>query len=555
LKDFIYIFAASSKRKTYIISIFLCLFSSIGINVGYILALNAIKSNDKLQLMIAITILIVLVFIFPLSDYLSIVFKSIFEKEIVMSSRLSIFDKISSKSLEEFTKVSKDVYLSNFTSDINVIENDILSNFYNCIFYFMITVVGGLVILFIDRIIFILVCIISILLILFSFLFSNRMRNKQIVISNLNEQNILRLSNLLHGHRDIMYFNANKMFIKKNECDIEGIVNEKSKLNLYQSCQGHIARSFINMILAMSILYITWNIINGKSFILYIFLFAQLNIVLMNLVNIVPCFLRFNSAISIYNKINKSFNDIHIEKKKTFSFYHEIKIEKLSFGYGDTQIINNVSIKIKKNRKYMLVGKSGCGKTTLIKILTGDIKAQLGSVFYDTTDINDIELNSLYKEVSIISQDIYLFNDSLFNNITLYKDVDDIDVMDVIHKCGLYESFIDLFENDGYKNKSLGENGSKISGGQKQRIAIARALLGNAQIFIIDEGTSSLDLEAVSILEECILNRNTTIISICHHMNLDIMRKYDFILEMNDSKIECYEVDSYLKTMYKINIT
>ncbi|MCM1191792.1 MAG: ABC transporter ATP-binding protein/permease [Butyrivibrio sp.] len=205
-----------------------------------------------------------------------------------------------------------------------------------------------------------------------------------------------------------------------------------------------------------------------------------------------------------------------------------LKLEDLSFSYGDTPVIKNIKAQFDSGKKYAIVGKSGSGKSTLLKILAGYYKDYTGTV-----DVDGVMNQSC--SLSLISQNIFLFDDSVRNNITLYREYS-ADALDrVIRMAGLRET-IDRLE-EGLDTK-VEENGSRFSGGEKQRIAIARALLHNKSVLLLDEATSSLDNECAREIEESLLElKNVTSIAVTHKLYSNVLQKYDKIFVMDDGRI------------------
>ena len=218
------------------------------------------------------------------------------------------------------------------------------------------------------------------------------------------------------------------------------------------------------------------------------------------------------------------------------SFNKDIVIKDLNFSYNDEKLIlNNLNFKFEKNKKYALVGESGCGKSTLIKVLLGYYTNYEGSVKIDDSEVKDLNSNSIGKFLSVIHQNVYMFHKSIKDNITLSKEFKTEELENSLSLSGV-KKFLPLLDKG--LDTSVGENGSNISGGQKQRIAIARAMIRETPILILDEGTSALDLKTASDIEQVLLSQeNLTVITITHKLDEAMLNKYDKILFMKDGKI------------------
>ncbi len=199
----------------------------------------------------------------------------------------------------------------------------------------------------------------------------------------------------------------------------------------------------------------------------------------------------------------------------------DIKFDKVDFKYNSTneKAVKDVSFDIKGNTMAAFVGHSGAGKSTIINLLPRFYDPQNGSIEIDNQNIRDVSLKSLRKNISMVSQDVILFDDTIKNNIAYAKD--GASQEEIEKACGFAaaDEFIQKLPK-GYET-IIGENGVRLSGGQKQRISIARAILKEAPIILLDEATSSLDAESEEIVQNAILNltKNKTTLVIAHRLS------------------------------------
>ncbi len=208
---------------------------------------------------------------------------------------------------------------------------------------------------------------------------------------------------------------------------------------------------------------------------------------------------------------------------------HDIEVKNVSFGYHDnTEILHDVSLSIPQNSMTALVGPSGSGKSTLAKLVAGFWDVKDGTISMGGHDLREIPLTELYDQVAFVSQDIYLFDDTVRENIRMgRRNASDAEVEAAAHAAGC-DSFIKELEK-GF-DTVVGGGGAHLSGGERQRIAIARAMLKNAPIVILDEATANVDPENEDRLQKAIevLTRDKTIIMIAHR--LKTVRNADQIL-------------------------
>jgi subfamily B ATP-binding cassette protein MsbA len=228
-----------------------------------------------------------------------------------------------------------------------------------------------------------------------------------------------------------------------------------------------------------------------------------------------------SAAKRIYEIIDQKNEIYHDENAPSLELKNaSIEFKNISFTYPDgTHALKNLSAKIEGGTKVGLVGVSGSGKTTFLNLIPRFFHLKNGSILIDNQNINDINLNSLRKEISLVSQDVILFDDTIKANI-LYGNVFASNE-EIIKACkfAAAQDFVEKLPNK-YETV-IGENGIKLSGGQKQRLSIARAILKNSSIILLDEATSSLDSESESVIQHAIenLTKNKTTIIIAHRLS------------------------------------
>ena len=219
--------------------------------------------------------------------------------------------------------------------------------------------------------------------------------------------------------------------------------------------------------------------------------------------------------------------------------FDAISVRNVSFAYNEGHnVLNNINFIFEKGRKYAIVGGSGSGKSTLIKLIMQYYNDYTGSIYCDAVDIRAIPKKALYGRLAMIHQKVFMFDDSLKNNITMYQDYGDDELSEVIKKAGLEEV---VKNNPLGLEQRVGENGKNLSGGEQQRIAIARALLKKSEVLILDEATSSLDNAVAARIENTVLAQNNKIaIVITHKLVENILRQYDGIIVMHKGQIAEY---------------
>jgi subfamily B ATP-binding cassette protein MsbA len=217
------------------------------------------------------------------------------------------------------------------------------------------------------------------------------------------------------------------------------------------------------------------------------------------------------------------------------SFQHSIELRNVSFSYEGVKVLEDINLKIEKGKTIALVGSSGAGKSTLADLVPRFHDVTGGALLIDGVNIKEYSLQSVREQISIVTQEPILFNDSIANNILLGKeDATEEEIMDAAKVANAHNFIIQ--KEEGYKT-NIGDRGSKLSGGERQRLTIARAVVKNPPILILDEATSSLDTESERLVQDAINNmmQNRTSIVIAHR--LSTIRHADEIIVLQKGKI------------------
>ena len=261
-------------------------------------------------------------------------------------------------------------------------------------------------------------------------------------------------------------------------------------------------------------------------------------------------------ADKIENILDSS--SVNLENTNLESFKNNIEIKNLDFSYtDDRKALDNINLTFEKNKKYAIVGESGSGKSTLIKLLMRYYNDYNGEILIDNKDLKTIYSSDLYKNLSMIQQNVFMFDDSIKENIRLYSNHDDNKILKTCDRAGISNLINRLPKGI---DSLVGENGNKLSGGEKQRIAIARALINDTQILILDESTSALDNETAYNLENSLINLDDlTLITITHKLIKNILVNYDEIIVMKNGAViekgnfeELIDLKGYFYSLYYI---
>ena len=289
-------------------------------------------------------------------------------------------------------------------------------------------------------------------------------------------------------------------------------------------------------VLPLGWVFYTHGTLTAETFITVIILALGMSAPIVAAFNFVDTLAQVKTTVEQVDEVLKAEEQVHSEKPVSFSD-HSIEVNNVSFGYHkDKEILHDVSLHIPQKGMTALVGPSGSGKSTLAKLAAGFWDVESGSITMGGHDLKEIPLTQLYDQVAFVSQDNYLFDDTIRENIRMGRmNATDAEVEAVAYDAGC-DSFIKNLEN-GFDTK-VGGGGAHLSGGERQRIAIARAMLKNAPIIVLDEATAYIDPENEAVIQSAVarLVKDKTVIVIAHR--LSTITGADNIVVLKDGRIE-----------------
>ncbi len=371
--------------------------------------------------------------------------------------------------------------------------------------------------------------------------FSKSLRGYSFTNQKSMEHLSTTLKETLDGSRIIKSYNLENHMKSRFEKQCQHFYSTKKKIITAEELSGPLSESLTAMIFSGILIYISDIIQSGgmsvgdfTTYIAGVFLCTDAAKKIQNAVVKLQQSLVGRTRIqSIFDQIEDSLPpEGHIEFPKN---WNEIKFQDVSLQIGKKSILKNVSFTIKKGQKVALVGASGSGKTSLLNLLEKFMTPTSGEIFLDQTPIRAITNQSLRSSLALVSQDIFLFNESIKNNILFGRECSQAEI-EKVSKLAQAHNFIKQ-KQDQYE-ENVGDFGQQLSGGEKQRISIARALLKDSPILLLDEPTSALDnfseYEVQKALEE--LMKNKTSIIVAH--KLSSIQKADLILVLEEGEIK-----------------
>nr|WP_317331383.1 ABC transporter ATP-binding protein [uncultured Romboutsia sp.] len=505
--------------------------------MGFIVDIFANGETEKfVPIILASIFLIILLFVTECIDGYVM---SSYIKNTVNYLRCDIFTKILNKDIKDFSLDNSGKYISIIYNDIKIIEDSLLNNIFLVISSFISFIISLLFLFSISPSIVIFIVIFGIL----GFIIPNALSKKLIVEKNNYSHNLEEITSvtkdLFSGFEVIKGFNIGSKIntIFKNSSNT--VEYTKKKCSILESIIKGFSLSFsVTVYLGVLILggYLMYK---GEISVGTAIIIIQLSTHIVGPVKTsISLINQIKSVSLIADKIDEIlYNSCEdIEEISLPKFENSIEVKNLDFSYtNDRKALNNINLTFEKNKKYAIVGESGCGKSTLIKLLMRYYKDYNGDILIDNKDIHKIFSNDLYKNMSMIQQNVFMFDDSIKENIKLFANYNDEEVLNICDRSGLSNLISRL--PDGI-NSLVGENGNKLSGGEKQRIAIARSLINNTKILILDESTSALDNETAYNLESSLLSiDDLTLIVVTHKLIKNILLNYDEIIVMKDGMV------------------
>lgn len=464
---------------------------------------------------------------------------------VVKNIRMDIYNKILALPLGFFSEEKKGDIIARMSGDVQEVENSITGSI-------EMLIKNPILILFY----FVALLVISWQMTAFTILFAplmmwvmgvvgKNLKRKSLEVQQLWSDVMAQVEETLGGLRIIKAFIAEKKMSDRFDNVTEAMRRKSNKVTIRQSL-AHPMSEFLGTVLIMIVLWFGGALILGGKSTIDAPIFIYYMVILYSIINPIKDFAKAGYAIpkgmasmERINKILDAENDIVESKEpKTLNgFNDKLSFNHVNFRYpdGHRMILDNVSLEIPKGKTIAIVGASGAGKSTLVDLIPRFYDPTGGSITIDGTDIKDVRIADLRSLIGNVNQESILFNDTIFNNIAF--GVENATMESVIEAAKIANAHEFIMEKEGGYSFNIGDRGVKLSGGQRQRISIARAILKNPPILILDEATASLDTESEKIVQEALdrLMSTRTTIAIAHR--LSTIRNADEIIVMDEGSI------------------
>lgn len=528
------------KKSFYTFMIFNILVPLTNIAFAYSIKIiiDSGMSQNREALTQAILIGAIVIFIYASLNFISLRLRNKLVRQIMSRYKNKVFQSILDSDYRDFSKEKSGKFISVLTENMKKIEQDYLHQYFN-ISKNISLMIFSLVAMFIGNwFLTLLVIIASIIPMMISGFIGQKSASLQNSSMIADQKYLAKVKDILAGFLVIKSFNVKDAIRQdyKNESEkLDEIYFIKGKFDVLSNVISQLSGMIVFLVAFGGGMYLVFG---GHTTIGSVTAIVQLvNFVVMPLNEIGMGMSKFREGQATLNSFEVK-DVIELQTGKTKEYFDDvISFSNVDFSYpnAEEKIFNNLSLQIKKGEKIAIVGMSGSGKSTLLNLLLRFYDVTSGYISIDNQDLQAISAESLYNLMTIVQQDVYIFDDTLKANITLSQSFTEDDIKKAVQQSGL-ESYI--LENELGLQTLCGENGSNLSGGERQRLSIARALIRKTPILLLDEATSSLDNKVTTEIENSILEiQDLTVLVVTHKLNKSMLKKYNRILFMKNGVI------------------
>lgn len=529
-----------SKAWLAVAIISMVILSAYSIVISWLLQkiIDIAAGNDPTPLSSVALVATVTFVIFMVAYFVYRTAKPRFIQTAMTQYKAGIFERILGKRIGSLTGENTGKLISALTNDMRSVEDYYLDTILTVV-DLSVSFVGALgLMLWYSPLLTLVAVLLSVLPLLASFAPARKLAEAEKRVSDGNGAYVGSIKDILSGFSVIKSFRAEREIQRRFEADNDII--EKTKYGRrYAEENVNMLSTGASVLMQLGVFLAgAWMAVSGRGVTPGIVLvFLQLvNFVVFPIQKLPARFANRKAAVAIMDKLSDfmSAQDKGAGVEIPRALTDGISICGLSFGYEEGKdVLRHVDLRFEAGKKYAIVGGSGSGKTTLLNLMMQTYDKYEGSITFDGTELRYIDPDSLFQAISLVQQSVFVFNDTVYNNVTLYKDFPDSDVQSAILKAGLSA----LLDSHG-KDYICGENGSALSGGEKQRISIARALLRNTSVLLMDEATAALDeLTASSVMNTVLSMEGITRIVVTHRLDENVLTKYDEIIVLRQGEV------------------
>ena len=449
------------------------------------------------------------------------------------------FQKLTEKSISSFRDESTATYLSALTNDSTSIETDYLGQ-QMALISKVFTFAGALVMmLWYSPLLTAIAAGVTILPLIASLLTGSRIEAAERRVSDRNRSFTAALSDCLAGFSVVKSFKAEKEIFKlfaENNRALEGEKFSKRRIKTIVGMIGTVTGIIAQLGVFLIGSYFALSGYGLTPGVVIIFV-NLMNFMISPIAELPGLLASRKAARGLIDKLATALESNPVSEGTSELTHLEsgIRLENVSFGYDDSkEVLHGISAFFDAGKAYAVVGASGSGKSTMLNLLTAAAGNYRGNILIDDTELRSIASESLYELISVIQQNVFIFNASIRDNVTMFRSFPEQEIEDAISHAHLNALIAE--RGDGYL---CGENGKGLSGGERQRISIARSLLKKSSVLLADEATASLDAQTAHQVASDILDLDgITRIVVTHGLEESLLRRYDGIVVLKDGRIE-----------------
>lgn len=469
--------------------------------------------------------------------------KSSFVYKALAQYKALAFKNLSEKSISAFSRENTGRYISVLTNDAASVEENYLKRSFLLVYYILLFF-GTLGMMFwYSPVLAVATILLSVLPLAASLLMGKELAVREKIVSDKNEGFVSQLKDLLSGFSVIKSFKAERETGRIFDASNQDLEDHKRR-RYWWDCLLAAVSTFCSSIVQFGIFFLgAFLAIRGDITAGTVLIFVNLCNFVLTPINVIPQYWASRKAASVLiEKLAEVTEENAGRAGEAIApvLNDAIVLDSVTFGYDAQQpVLEDVSLRLEAGKKYALVGASGSGKSTLLNLLMGAHDGYSGSISIDGKELRDVDPNSLYDLMSLIGQSVFLFDDTIRRNITMFRDfpVEQVDM--AVCRSGLKP----LMEQRG-EDYRCGENGMGLSGGERQRVSIARCLLRGTPVLLLDEATAALDNQTAFAVTDAILHLDgLTRLVVTHRLEEALLEQYDEIIVLRGGRV-C-ERDTY----------
>ena len=478
-------------------------------------------------------ILILFLVVIPI-DILHIRFSSQYVKASMLGIRQRFLSRLLQLNLRSFNQRGSSSFYSHITNDLNTLETNDIEGRYQLATELIRALTALAVLAYINIRILLLLLLVAVFFLFASNLLGNIMKKHEKERTELFKGYTLYLREILTAFRLVKSNNLEKRSASEFNRKSESVQHKGFVIDKVATLINAFLEFFLFSVIFGSMMLVAYlanqGLVSAGYVILVINSMGSIVQPLSQAMQKIPL---MKGADQIWQSIDESLEVIPGQVPETEPFdglNNCISFNDVGFSYEDTEVLKALNLNFEKGNKYLLLGPSGGGKSTILRLLRKYISPDQGELMIDDVDLDRIISEEYLRQLANVEQHVFLFEDSLRNNLTLYKDYPDEEVEAAIEASGL-EDFV-LKQPSGLEQLIL-DNGKNVSGGEKARIAIARGLLRKSDILLLDEAFASLDDEVAKSIEKRLLAlEGVTVIQVSHVVFPETIDQYDQVLEI-----------------------